>query len=117
MPYPIIPLEIYYSNPINQTPQFTRIEMGRGGVVHRSRSQIINNARRSWSFQGVLKNRDAVEDFLRDRKGKPFRYEGGNYTCLDWDWEWLVFVSDGAVAKGVWRLTGTFMEDFNPEIL
>ena len=115
MPYPAIPLEGFWDNQIAYTPQFTRVEMKEGGVIHRSRSQIINTTRKSWSFQGVLKDRDTVDDFLRNRNGLPFQYQGGAYTCLEWTWTWLVFVSDGITARGAWELSGTFVEDFNPE--
>ena len=112
MTYPAILLEGYWNNQITYTPQFTRIEMKEGGVIHRSRSQIINTTRKSWSFQGVLKDRDTVDEFLRNRNGLPLQYQGATYTCLEWTWTWLVFVSG---VGGAWELSGTFIEDFNPQ--
>ncbi len=116
MTYPSIPVEGYWNNPISSTAQFTRVEMIEGGVIQRSRSQVLNSVRQQWAFNGVVKDRDTVDTFLRGRNGLPFIFQGAVYTCVEWTWEWLVFVSDGeGGTKGAWRLSGTFMEDFNPE--
>lgn len=116
MAYPSIPIEGFWNNPISFTAQSTRVEMREGGVIQRSRSQVLNSVRQQWSFQGVVKDRDTADAFLRGRNGLPFAFQGADYTCVEWSWEWLVFVSDGVnPAKGVYRLTGTFVEDFNPE--
>jgi hypothetical protein len=119
MAYPTIPLEGFWSNQTSYEPQFTRVEMKAGGVVHRSRSQLINATRQSWAFQGVIQDRDPVDAFLRDRNGLPFEFQGNVYNCTQWTWSWLVFVSGigktQTLVGGVWELSGTFVESFNPE--
>ncbi|EKU97978.1 hypothetical protein Lepto7375DRAFT_7237 [Leptolyngbya sp. PCC 7375] len=116
MSYPIIPLVGFWNNQIQYTPKFTLIQASEGGVIDRSRSQLINAVRRSWSVSAVITNQGELDGFLRDRDGLPFEYRpdgltpDGNYTCIDWTFGWKVFVAP----NGVWDFQATFIEDFNP---
>lgn len=85
--------------------------MGKGGVIKRERTQLLNNVRREWSVTANVKDRDTLHNFLKGRNGLPFTYQGSAYSCVQWSWRWLVWVNE---AGGVWELSGTFVEDFNP---
>lgn len=119
MPYPTIPLKGYWDNPVRTTANSTRIAASRGGVVYRSRSQLINSTREEHSIQGIVTNYFELDPFLKARNGKPFQYEPfeegvsvGNFTCVSWNFIWKVYIPETGI--GVWEFSGTFIEDHNP---
>ena len=120
MPYPKIPIIGYWRNSIQFTPRFTKLEFGKGGVIQRQRSQLLNAVRRNYSVAGNILNRDELHAFLRDRDGRPFEYHPnnqasiGNFTCTTWDFTWLVWVNINNMPYGVWTFKATFKEDLNP---
>ena len=120
MSYPKIPIIGYWRNPIQSTPKFTKLEFGKGGVIERQRSQLLNAVRRNYAVQGTITNKDELETFLRSRDGRPFEYHPddqasiGNFTCTTWDFTWLVLVNTGDTLYGVWTFNATFTEDLNP---
>ena len=117
MAYPVIPLVGFWNNQIQYTPKFTLIQTTEGGVTSRTRSQLINSVRRSWSISAVITNQAELDTFLRNRNGLPFQYNtdgstsDGNYTCVEWTFGWKLYVPP----NGVWDFQATFIEDFNPE--
>ena len=121
MPYPTLPAEGYWNNPDTHQANFTKTELQIGGVIQRTRSHLLNNTRQSWAFQGVLQNRQEVDDFLRDRDGMPFEFQGREWTCVQWTWTWIVYVSPDGTGKtidpsGVWELSATFTQNHNPDL-
>ena len=118
MAYPVIPLVGYWNNQTQYTPKFTLIQTSEGGVISRTRSQIINAVRRSWSVSGILTNQAQLDTFLRQRKGQPFEYRPDNqnldgiYTCIEWTFTWELFIPPASTVVG---FQATFKEDFNPK--
>ena len=122
MDYPVIPFEGYWDNQITHRAQFTLIQLNQSALTSRSRSQLINSVRRSWSVSGLITNQGELDTFLRTRNGFPFSYvpnvdgpdEGnlnGNFTCTDWSFTWHIFLPPNTA---VHTFQATFVEDFNP---
>jgi phage-related protein len=115
--YPTIPITQFYNNAATYDPRAAKVELGKGGVVDRSRIHFLNNTRKSYSISAVLQEKDTLQNFLETNRGKPFefRYDGANsaglYICKTWSWDWVVFV-DGL--GGVWNFSATFEQVFRP---
>ena len=117
MAYPVIPLVGFWNNQIQYTPKFTLNQTTEGGVITRSRSQLINAVRRSWSVSATITNQPDLDGFLRNTNGFPFQYQldgmttDGIYTCVEWTFTWLLYLPP----SGAWTFQATFTEDFNIE--
>ena len=115
--YPVIPITQFYNNAVTYDPRAAKVELGKGGVLDRSRIHFFNNTRKSYSINAVLKDKDTLQNFLELNRGKPFefRYDGSNsaglYICKTWSWDWVVYV-DGV--SGVWNFSATFEQVFRP---
>lgn len=118
MAYPVIPLVGFWNNQIQYTPQFTRIQTSESGVIARNRSQLINSVRRTWNVNAVITNQVELDNFLRNRKGLPFRFNtdgatsDGIYTCIEWTITWNLFIPPNSYVGG---FQAQFLESFNPE--
>lgn len=114
--YPSINLPLFYNNGIDYDSRPTRVELGKGGVIDRSRTHWQNTTKRSFNISATLKDRDELNTFLKANRGLPFEFraEGVNppglFVCNSWTWKWLVYV-DG---NGVWSLSAKFDEIFRP---
>lgn len=115
--YPVIPITQFYNNAVTYDPRAAKVELGKGGVLDRSRIHFFNNTRKNYSISAVLKDKDTLQNFLELNRGKPFefRYDGSNsaglYICKTWSWDWVVYV-DGV--SGVWNFSATFEQVFRP---
>lgn len=114
--YPTINLPLFYNNGIDYDSRPTRVELGKGGVIDRSRTHWQNATKRSFNISATLKDRDELNTFLEANRGLPFEFraEGidppGLFVCNSWTWKWIVYV-DGI---GVWSLSAKFEEVFRP---
>lgn len=117
MSYPVIPITQFYNNAVTYDPRVAKVELGKGGVLDRSRIHFFNNTRKSYSINATLKDKDTLQNFLELNRGKPFefRYDGANsaglYICKTWSWDWVVYVEG---VGGVWNFSATFEQVFRP---
>ena len=118
MTYPTIPLVAFYNDSVDFDTRANLVEQGRGGVKDRSRRHFLNATRRSFNVNATLKNRDELQQFLEENRGKPFRFSfdgtGDNislFVCKSWNWSWLVYVGG---AGGVWKLSLKLEQVFRP---
>ncbi len=115
--YPVIPITQFYNNAVTYDPRAAKVELGKGGVLDRSRIHFFNNTRKSYFINAVLKDKDTLQNFLEVNRGKPFefRYDGvtssGLYVCKTWSWDWIVYTDS---VSGVWNFSATFEQVFRP---
>jgi hypothetical protein len=115
--YSEIPLIVqHFGNPIDFNPRSVKVELGKGGVVNRSRTNFLNATRKTYKIDAYVKDRDTVQDFLENNQGHPFEFRpdginsAGLFICKEWSWSWLVYVGD----KGVWKFSASFEQVFRP---
>ena len=70
--FPEIQLVLWYENSVKVETKNSLIEYGTNGVIGRSRTNLVNDVRKTFSLQGVLTDRNEVNTFLLSNRGKPF---------------------------------------------
>jgi hypothetical protein len=114
--YPEIDLVSFFGDSVEYDCRSGRVEQNRGGVIDRKRIHFINATKRTYTINATLKDRDDLQTFLEQNRGKPFvfRFDGSNKPGLfvdkGWSWDWVVYVSGG----GVWKLSLKLEEVFRP---
>jgi hypothetical protein len=110
--FPEIQLVLWYENSVKVETKNSLIEYGTNGVIGRSRTNLVNDVRKTFSLQGVLRDRNEINDFLLSNRGKPFVFRPYNddycglFVCSSWSWRWT--------ALNVWEFSATFSEVFRP---
>jgi phage-related protein len=110
--FPEIQLVLWYENSVKVETKNSLIEYGTNGVIGRSRTNLVNDVRKTFSLQGVLRDRNEINDFLLSNRGKPFVFRPYNddycglFVCSNWSWRWT--------ALNVWEFSATFSEVFRP---
>ena len=82
MTYPTIPLVQFYSNPVDYDSRSKRVELGKGGVIDRSRTHFLNPVKRSYKISAIIKDRDTLQTFLETNRGLPFEFLETSEVCL-----------------------------------
>ncbi len=110
MTAPIIPLVASYQNRRSYRTRRVEAVYAKGGAnsLHRDG---INPVVHDWDVQTVIRNKTALDDFLKARKGvEPFefRWDGTDktelYKCASWTFTWI--------GVGVWSFQGRFEQVF-----
>jgi hypothetical protein len=91
MTYPILPLTPTWGNTESLETDIAKSQYGSAGVELRS-LYSINSIKGSWDINVNIRNFKEVDDFLRSRRGSPFRLsldggitdDGKFYICTDW---------------------------------
>jgi phage-related protein len=90
MTYPIIPLTPTWSNPETETADIAKTKYGEVGVEQRT-TKGINTISSAWDINVNIINFAEVDEFLRTRRGSPFRLsldgttdDGKLYICKEW---------------------------------
>jgi hypothetical protein len=110
--FPEIQLVLWYENSVKVETKNSLIEYGTNGVIGRSRTNLVHDVRKTFSLQGVLRDRNEINDFLLSNRGKPFVFRPYNddycglFICSNWSWRWT--------ALNVWEFSATFSEVFRP---
>ena len=110
--FPEIQLVLWYENSVKVETKNSLIEYGTNGVIGRSRTNLVNDVRKTFSLQGVLRDRNEINDFLLSNRGKPFVFRPYNddycglFVCSNWSWRWT--------GLNVWEFSATFSEVFRP---
>lgn len=116
---PTIPLVQFYGNSVSYQSRNTTIEMGKNGVIGRTKTHSQNAVRSRYSISAIVKTtteKNTLQTFLLTNKGKPFRFNfdgtqsAGLFTCHKWSWQYKVLTATG----GVYTLTAEFNEVFRP---
>jgi hypothetical protein len=116
MPYPAIPLELFYNVGIDFDSRPTNVELGKGGVIGRSKKHWLNATKRTFNISATLTERAELKTFLETNRGLPFEFRSagvnppGLFVCKTWTWKHIVY----AEGNGVWGLTAKFEEIFRP---
>ena len=110
--FPEIQLVLWYENSVKVETKNSLIEYGTNGVIGRSRTNLVHDVRKTFSLQGILRDRNEINDFLLSNRGKPFVFRPYNdsysslFICSNWTWRWT--------ALNVWEFSATFSEVFRP---
>jgi hypothetical protein len=91
MTYPILPLTPTWGNTESFETDIAKSQYGSAGVELRS-LYSINSINGSWEINVSVRNFQEIDDFLRSRRGSPFRLsldggvtdDGKSYVCTDW---------------------------------
>jgi phage-related protein len=91
MTYPILPLTPTWGNTEQEVADVAKTKYGEAGVEQRDFIGI-NPLTTSWDINVNIRNFQEVDDFLRSRRGKPFRLsldggvsdDGKFYICTEW---------------------------------
>ncbi|NWF61762.1 hypothetical protein CEN49_26690 [Fischerella thermalis CCMEE 5273] len=91
MTYPILPLTPTWGNTEQEVADIAKTKYGEAGVEQRDFIGI-NPISTSWDINVNIRNFQEVDDFLRSRRGQPFRLslDGGVsddsklYICTEW---------------------------------
>jgi hypothetical protein len=91
MTYPILPLTPTWGNTESFQTDIAKSQYGSAGVELRS-LYSINSINGSWEISVSVRNFQELDDFLRSRRGSPFRLSldggvtdnGKCYICTDW---------------------------------
>ena len=91
MIYPIIPLTPTWSNPETETADIAKTKYSEVGVEQRT-TKGINTISSACDINVNIINFAEVDEFLRTRRGSPFRLsldgglttDGKLYICKDW---------------------------------
>ncbi len=117
--FPTIPITQFYGNPVSYESRNSKTELGKNGVIGRSKTHSQNAVRSRYSISAIVKTpteKTALQTFLLTNKGKPFRFNfdgtqsAGLFTCHTWKWTYKVLTS----VSGVYELTADFNEVFRP---
>ncbi|MFM6607518.1 MAG: hypothetical protein ACKPJO_06785 [Dolichospermum sp.] len=89
--YPIIPLTPTWTNPETETADIAKTKYGEVSVEKRT-TKGINVISSAWDINVNIVNFAEVDEFLRNRRGSPFRLsldggltdDGKLYICRDW---------------------------------
>lgn len=114
----VIPIVRYWGNPTDYIPDFNTNQLTPGGVIDLSKKHSINRTLRNESISATVTNPSELDSFLLGRLGKPFEYrhdgenKTGDYTCIEWNFEWVVYVSNTA---SVALFSAIFNENVNPQ--
>ncbi|MFM6254387.1 MAG: hypothetical protein ACKPEQ_35480 [Dolichospermum sp.] len=89
--YPIIPLIPTWTNPETETADIAKTKYGEVSVEKRT-TKGINVISSAWDINVNIVNFAEVDEFLRNRRGSPFRLsldggltdDGKLYICKDW---------------------------------
>jgi phage-related protein len=91
MTYPILPLTPTWGNTESFQADIAKSQYGNAGVELRS-LYSINSINGGWEINVSVRNFQELDDFLRSRRGSPFRLsldggitdDGKCYICTDW---------------------------------
>ena len=91
MTYPILPLTPTWGNTEASETDIAKSQYGSAGVELRA-LYSINSIKGSWEINVNIRNFQEVDDFLRSRRGSPFRLsldggvtdDGKSYVCTEW---------------------------------
>lgn len=91
MSYPIIPLTPTWTSSETQTADIAKTKYGDNGVESRT-TKGINTISSVWDISVNIINFAEVDEFLRNRRGSPFRLskdggvtdDGKLYICKEW---------------------------------
>ena len=118
MVLPVIPIVRYWGNPTDYLPDFNMNQITPGGIIDLSKKHFINRTLRNESISAIITNPFEIDSFLLERLGRPFEYQHdgenktGDYTCIEWSFEWIVYVSNTA---SVTSFNAVFNENVNPQ--
>ena len=91
MSYPMLPLTPTWGNTESFETDIAKSQYGSAGVELRS-LYSINSIKGSWEINVSVRNFQEIDDFLRSRRGSPFRLsldggvtdDGKSYVCTEW---------------------------------
>lgn len=106
--FPLAPFSPQWGIELDDPGQTHREQQRPGHVVARRRESDLTPRLRSGSIEVGMTNRAAVNAFLRERAGRPFRVPNldGLWRCWEWRFQW--------VGPGTWVFSAEIKETKQP---